>query len=126
MSEPLRGFGFPFRVDALGGVVLVDGPEKLRQNITHLLLTDVGERVMRRAYGGNLRALVHDPDNDALRAVVQHQLGHAFVRWEPRAQLQQVTIDPHAEAGTFWANVAFVARPALVPTSVRVPIGVGA
>ncbi len=125
MPEPIRGFAFPFRLTPTGGVQLVEGPDKLRQNVVQLLLTDIGERVMRRDYGGGLRALVHDPNNDALRAIVQHQVGKAFVKWESRAQLQQIAIDPHAEMGTFWADVAFVARPNLVPTSVRVPIGAG-
>lgn len=125
MTEQLRGFAFPFRVTAAGGVALAEGPDKLRQNIVQLLLTDIGERTMRRDYGGGLRAIVHDPNNDALRALVQHQIARALLRWEPHAQLQQMSIDPHAEPGTLWANLAYISRPALMPTSVRVPIGVG-
>jgi phage baseplate assembly protein W len=125
VADPIRGFPFPFKVDAAGGIPLVTGPEKLRQNIVHLLLTDIGERVMRRGYGGGMRALLHDPNNDALRAIVQHQVGKALVAWEPRVQLRQITIDPSADPGTLEANVAFVASPNPVPTSVRVPIGVG-
>lgn len=126
MSEPLRGFAFPFRVDPNGGVAFAEGPDKLRQNIVQLLLTDLGERVMRRDYGGGLRAILHDPNNDALRAVVQHQVRKALTRWEPRAQVQQFSIDPSADPASLSANLAFVARPQLVPTSARIPIGVGA
>lgn len=124
MADPVRGFAFPLRFDA-GALVLAEGADKLRNNIVHLLLTDVGERVMHRDYGGGLRALVHDPNNDALRAVVQHQLGKSLVKWEPRVQLQQISIDPDGDPGTFSATVAFVARPNPVPTAVRVPIGGG-
>ena len=126
MTEPLRGFAFPFRIDLNGGVAFADGPDKLRQNIVQLLLTDLGERVMRRDYGGGMRAILHDPNNDALRAVVQHQVRKALTRWEPRAQVQQFSIDPTADPASLWANLAFVARPQLVPTSARIPIGVGA
>lgn len=125
MNEPLRGFAFPFRVALDGGVAFSEGPDKLRQNIVQLLLTDAGERVMRRDYGGGMRAIAHDPNNDALRAVVQHQVRKALVRWEPRAQVQQFSIDPNTDPAVLWANLAFVARPQLVPTSVRVPIGLG-
>lgn len=126
MPDPIRGFAFPFRFDA-GSVVFLDGADKLRNNIVQLLLTDVGERVMHRDYGGGLRAMVHDPNNDALRAVVQHQLGKSLVKWEPRVQLQQISIDPEIDdPGTFSATVAFVAQPNPVPTAVRVPIGSGA
>lgn len=124
MADPIRGFAFPFRFDA-GSVVFVEGADKLRNNIVQLLLTDVGERVMHRDYGGGLRSLVQDPNNDALRAVVQHELGKSLVKWEPRVQLQQIAIDPQSDPGTFSASVAFIARPNPVPTSVRVPIGGG-
>ena len=125
MTEPLRGFAFPFRLDVDGNVVMAEGPEKLRQNIVQLLLTDLGERVMHRDYGGGLRAILHDPNNDALRAVVQHQVRKAIMKWEPRAQVLEFSVDPHADPAMLWANLAFVARPQLVPTSVRVPIGMG-
>jgi hypothetical protein len=122
MADPIRGFAFPFQLEQ-GAVVFIEGPEKLRQNIVQLLLTDIGERVMRRDYGGGLRAILHDPNNDALRAIVQHQVSKALVKWEPRAQLQQFAIDPTVEQGTFWANVSFAPRPNLIPTTARVPIG---
>ena len=66
------------------GVAWTSGPEKLKENIKHILLTGLGERVMRRDYGGGLRQLVHDPNNDALRAIVQHQIAKAIGQWEPR------------------------------------------
>lgn len=127
MSDSVTGFAFPLRADqTTGGFRLASGADKLRQNIVQLLLTEVGERVMRRDYGGGLRTIVHDPNNDALRAVVQHQLGKAIREWEPRAQLLQVVITQDPEAGTLLAEVQYAARPNLVPTSVRVPIQGGA
>jgi len=123
MSDPVTGFAFPLRVDpSTGGFRLVSGPDKLRQNIVQLLLTDIGERVMRRSYGGGVRQIVQDPNNDALRAVVQHRLGKAIRAWEPRAQLLQVVIAQQPEDGVLWAEMQYAARPNLVPTSVRVPI----
>lgn len=125
MADPIRGFPFPFKVDQAGGITFVEGADKLRQNVVQLLLTDIGERVMRRDYGGGVRALVQDPNNDPLRAIVQHQLSKALAAWEPRAKVQQITIDPSANSGTFTASVAFVASASPVPTTARVPIGIG-
>lgn len=126
MNETIRGFAFPFRIGGVtSGVVMASGSEKLRDNVVQLLLTDPGERVMRRDYGGGLRALVHDPDNDALRAVVQHQIGKAVREWEPRAQVQQVVLARDAEPGTLHVDLTFTARPAPVPVTVRVPVLLG-
>jgi phage baseplate assembly protein W len=123
MSDEATGFPFPFRIDpATGGVPLVRGTAKIRQNMVHLLLVDPGERVMKRDYGGGLRALVGDPNNDALRAIVQRQLDHAIRRYEPRVELHQVAVRQETAQGLLWADLSYTARPDLLPTSVRVPI----
>src|SRR6266545_2277347 len=115
MTEAMTGFAFPFRLTAetepRRAVALASGPDKLRQNIVQLLLTDIGERVMRRSYGGGVRQVLHDPNNDALRAIVQHQLTKAVSQWEPRAQLQQVTVAQQPAEGLLWIEVTFVAHP---------------
>ena len=64
MNQKINGFSIPFRLNpASGGVVAESGGEKLKENIVHILMTRVGERVMRRKYGGGLRELLHDPNN---------------------------------------------------------------
>lgn len=93
MSADPWGIAFPFRIDpATGGVAGAGGAEKIRQNLKHLLLTGIGERVMRRGYGGGIRQLLHDPNNDALRAVVRHRIGEAITKHEPRVELRQVAV----------------------------------
>lgn len=125
MSTPIRGFSMPFRIDpATGGVaVQEDETEKLKENIIHILLTGVGERVMRRDYGGGMRQLVHDPNNEALRAVVQHQIARTIGRWEPRVLLQSVTVSQ--EDGTLVATLQFLVRQTQQQESLSVPIGLG-
>jgi phage baseplate assembly protein W len=124
MSEEIRGFSIPFRFDpATGGVAQESGPEKLKENIIHILLTGVGERAMRREYGGGIRQLVHDPNNDALRAIVQHQIAKSIGQWEPRVLLQSVTVT--AQNGTLIADLQYVIRRTQQPQSLSVPIGLG-
>jgi len=123
MSEQTCGFSFPFRIDGRNGTVLSSGSEKLKENIINLLLTGVGERVMRRDYGGGLRQLVHDPNNDALRAIMQHQVAKAIDRWEPGAQVQSVTITRQADGLSL--EIGYTAARTLQPQSLSVPIGLG-
>ena len=126
MTDTLTGFAFPFRIGGpTGGVMLASGPEKLRDNVVQLLLTNPGERAMHRSYGAGLHALVHDPDNDALGAIVQHQVGRAVRQWEPRAQVRQVVLARPDLPGTLYLNLTFTARPSPVPLNVRVPIQLG-
>jgi Bacteriophage baseplate protein W len=98
--EP-RGFAFPFRFDPLsGGIAWAEGPAKLHDNVMHLLQTNPGERVMRRTYGGGLRDLVQDPNDDVLRALAQHRIGKAIADHEPRIRPLRITVQPDdADAG---------------------------
>lgn len=123
MSEDVRGFSIPFRITSGGGVAQESGEEKLKENIIHILLTGVGERVMRRDYGGGLRELVHDPNNDALRALVQHQVAKSVSQWEPRVLVQAVTISQ--EDATLFVRVDYLVRRTRQPESVSVPLAVG-
>lgn len=124
MTEDIHGFSIPFRIDpATGGVASASGPEKIKENIIHILLTGVGERVMRRDYGGGIRQLVHDPNNDALRAIVQHQIVKSVGQQEPRVLVQGVTVTQRD--GTLFAEIQYVIRRTRQPQSLSVPIGLG-
>jgi phage baseplate assembly protein W len=123
VSNTVSGFSFPFRIDDQGGVASSDGEEKIRENLIHILLTGVGERVMNRDYGGGLRQLVHDPNNDALWAIIQHQIGKAVTRLEPRALLQSLSLS--GQADTLTVTITYVLRQTRQPRTLSVPIGLG-
>jgi uncharacterized protein len=101
----IHGFGLPFRIDPTSGrVAALSGDDKLRKNIVHILMTSIGERPMRRDYGGGLREIVHDPNNDALRAVLEHGLGQSIERFEPRVRVQRVSVEQ--EEGTLFITAS--------------------
>jgi phage baseplate assembly protein W len=93
-GEP-SGPAFPFRIDPLTGRVATSmGSAKLKENLTHLLLTRIGERVMVREYGGGVTQLLQDNVNDALITVAQHLVGRAIIRFEPRVLPQEIAVVP--------------------------------
>lgn len=125
MSEKLTGLSIPFRIDAAsGGLAMQDNhDEKLKENIIHILMTGIGERAMRRGYGGGVEQLVHDPNNDALRAVVQHQIAKALTRNEPGIILQGVNVTQ--SEGSLTAELSYLVRQTQLPQNLSVPIGLG-
>jgi len=124
MTEEIFGISSPFRIDPnTGGVALVSGTEKLKENIIHILLTGAGERVMRRDYGAGLRQLVHDPNNEALRAITQHQVAKAVNHWEPRVAVEQVRTA--VDGGSLIVEISYVVRRTQQFQSLSVPIGLG-
>jgi hypothetical protein len=79
-----RGFAFPLRVDAAGGLALAEHEEDIRQAIRIILDTEPGERVMRPDFGTGLRALLFEPMNQHTAALIRHRVEQALILWEPR------------------------------------------
>jgi phage baseplate assembly protein W len=85
MSDEIRGFAFPFRIDPVsGGVAMLSGREKIKQNIRVVLSTRRGERPMLRQYGTQIPSLVHNPNDEVLADMVQTQARECLLQWEPR------------------------------------------
>ena len=106
-DSQIRGFAFPFRIDArTGGVAITEGDAKLKDNLKHLLLTRIGERVMLREYGGGVTQLLHENINDGLIAVARHQIGKSILRYEPRVLPQEVTVIP--KDGELYLRVSYI------------------
>lgn len=80
------GIGFPFRI-ANGGVRLASGDDKVRQNLRQLLLTRLGERVMRRDYGSSLKRRVQTPNDGNLRTLLKHELEQSIRQFLPMVRL---------------------------------------
>jgi uncharacterized protein len=126
MTTSIHGFAFPFRIGGEPGrVAAQSGDDKLRANIAHILMTGVGERVMRRGYGGGLRQLVQDPNNDALWAIIQHQAAKSIGLLEPRVQVQQLTLSQSEDGATLLVNIQYIVRNTRQVESLSVPIGLG-
>jgi len=124
MSDEVYGLFFPFQIDpATGGLATQSGDDKIKQNIVQILLTGVGERLMRRDYGGGVAQLVHDPNNVALQAIVQHQVARSIGQWEPRVLLQEVNVTQ--DEGTLTVQLSYVIRRTHQPQSLSVPFGLG-
>ena len=124
-GDHLVGFAFPFRVDAFGRIATSADVEKLKDNVLHILVTNPGERVMRRSYGAGVRQMVHDPNNDALRAIAQHQITKAVTQAEPQVEVQAVRIDQSQDPATLIAELAYVIKRTRQPQALSVPIGLG-
>jgi phage baseplate assembly protein W len=65
----------------------------LRQSVRDILTTPIGTRVMRRDYGSRLYRLVDAPMNDATRLDMMAATYEAIETWEPRLQLESVSVE---------------------------------
>jgi phage baseplate assembly protein W len=87
-----RGWAFPVHAGPDGEISAVAFDEDVHQAVRLVLGTDPGERVMRPEFGSGLRALVFEPLTATTRALVQHRVEQALVRWEPRIDIVDVSV----------------------------------
>ena len=92
-----RGWAFPPRVDAQGGVALTSEISEIEQAIGIILTTSLGQRVMRPAFGSRLHELVFAPNNAETAARAQRFVEQALGRWEPRIRLVTTVAEPDTE-----------------------------
>lgn len=87
----------------------LDEAAHIRQSIRDILLTPIGTRVMRRAYGSMLMALIDAPmDGATILDIIQASAG-AIGRWEPRVVVQRVEVAALAP-GQVTINLDVVSR----------------
>jgi Bacteriophage baseplate protein W len=87
-----RGWAFPEGVGPDDEVAMVADVDDIRQSIRLILETDPGERVMRPDFGAGLRQLLFEPINTHTLVMVQHRVEQALLTWEPRINVDRVTV----------------------------------
>ncbi|HSN77463.1 MAG TPA: GPW/gp25 family protein [Anaerolineae bacterium] len=109
-TRSLYGAGpaFPPRVDAAGRLAWSTGEDNVRQSIRILLLTEPGERLMREEFGCGLRRFLFEPNTPATRQLIQERITRAIARWEPRAAVEAVQVEPDLDdARTVHISITF-------------------
>ena len=91
------GWGFPLELDASGVISMAVYEEDVRQAIRIILTTSPGERVMRPDFGAGLKDFVFEPINTTTMALIEQRVEKALLTWEPRIDLQSVTVKSDAQ-----------------------------
>jgi uncharacterized protein len=85
-----KGWRFPIRPDATGGLGYVDGDGNVEQSLQILLMTALGERVMRPDFGCKAPRLVFAPGSVQYLRLLETTVREAVRDWEPRVELTDV------------------------------------
>ena len=107
-----RGLAFPPAVEQDGRLQWSEGSDNVRESIRIILLTEPGERLLRRDFGAGLRRLLFEPNTPATRRLIKERIEKALTRWEPRIRLELVTVEETDDP----RRVAALVRYALVAT----------
>jgi phage baseplate assembly protein W len=87
-----KGWKFPIKVNAKGGLSYSEGPERIQDAIWIVLSTALGERLMRPDFGAGVHDYVFQPNSDVMRTRLQSAVNDALLKWEPRIELTNVNV----------------------------------
>jgi phage baseplate assembly protein W len=101
MDRPFLGQGwrFPILPDDTGSLGYVADDANVEQSVRILLLTDIGQRVMRSDFGCKAPRLVFAPGSMQYLRLLETTVREALRDWEPRVVLEDVRaeVDPGEE-----------------------------
>ena len=88
-----KGFRFPIRVNARGGLSWSVGPDRVRDAIWIIMTTALGERTMLPTFGAGVANYVLQSNSAMIRTQLGDAIKGALVRWEPRIDVDAVRVD---------------------------------
>jgi phage baseplate assembly protein W len=95
-----KGWRFPILPDLAGGLNYVAGDKNVEQSLKILLLTSLGQRLMRPDFGSKGPALVFAPGSLQYLGVLETTIREAVRDWEPRIDLEEVRAEPDLDDET--------------------------
>jgi phage baseplate assembly protein W len=104
------GWAFPPAPAPTGDIAMAAYEEDVRQAILIIFQTTPGERLMRPHFGAGLADLVFEPMTTALLALVKHRVETALIQWEPRIDLDAVTVTPNPPLGRIDIDIRYQVR----------------
>jgi len=106
-----RGWAFPVAPARTADILMTEDAEDVRQAILLILETSKGERAMRPDFGCGLRRLMFEPMSAALKTLVRKEVEDALVAWEPRIDIQSVTVtEEKSLRGALSIDIRYVVR----------------
>ncbi|MEL6475699.1 MAG: GPW/gp25 family protein [Pseudomonadota bacterium] len=121
-----RHLKFPFRIGADGRPETpADLPEHVKGEVVQLLLTNPGERDMQPTFGGGLRRLIFEANDDVTAGLARARLTRALSFWLGE-RLELVSLDTRADESTLRVDLAYRLAPGAEPQRLRFEHNLGA
>jgi phage baseplate assembly protein W len=128
VQAPFLGTGwqFPILPDARGGLGYVSGDANVAQSLQILLLTQLGERVMRSDFGTQLPRLVFAPGSTQYLRLLESAVQDAVTNWEPRVDVNQVVAEADsADPFKVVVSISYTVRQTNTSTNLVFPYYLG-
>lgn len=87
-----RGWAFPIRTDANGGIALVGREREIAEAIRLIVSTTPGERPMRPDFGCRIHDFVFAPADAMTASAISDEVTRAVTMWEHRVDVEAVDV----------------------------------
>jgi phage baseplate assembly protein W len=104
-----KGWNFPV-AGRSGHIAAAEAEDSISQAIWIILATARGERMMRPDFGCGIHELVFAVNDTATRTRVAHDVREALIRWEPRIDVLDVTVETKGRGELLLINVHYRVR----------------
>lgn len=103
-----RGWAFPIRTDANGGIALVSREREVAEAIRVIVSTIPGERPMRPEFGCRIHDYVFSPADSATADAISAEVTRALAMWEHRIDVGDVVVSYTDEDPTvFYIDIQY-------------------
>ncbi|HNI35099.1 MAG TPA: GPW/gp25 family protein [Microthrixaceae bacterium] len=124
MSEEYigRGWTFPVRTSAAGGIALAERDNELQESMRLILSTAPGERPMRPDFGCAIHQFMFAPVDATTEGRIAQEVERALERWEPRIDLVDIVVEraPDEDA-TLYIDITYSVRGSNDPRNLVFP-----
>lgn len=119
MADKALGITLPTRLGANGYFESTTNVAiQIKSNLTNLLLTQKGERIMQPNFGCDIHRIIFEPMTDDGLAEVRATIESAISTWMPFVQLKDVKITKNENANTVLVQIQYqlITNPNLTDT----------
>ena len=105
-----RGWQFPIRINAKGGLSYSSEEQLIQESIWIILGTAKGERQMLPRFGCGIHELVFAPNNPATYGTLAGEVRAALTTYEPRIDVLDVRVDDGGQENLLLIHVDYRIR----------------
>jgi phage baseplate assembly protein W len=121
-----KGWRFPILPDRTGCLGYVEGDANVEQSVHILLMTALGERVMRSDFGTQTPRLVFSPGSLQYLKLIENTIRDAIRDWEPRIDLNNVFAEAEpSDESKITVSVTYTVRQTNTKTNLVFPYYLG-
>ena len=108
ISKGFKDISMSFEVNPINSDLIgVKNDTAISRSIRNLVLTTPGERFFNEDLGSGVSQLLFDTVDDISAAVIRDEVEQTIIRFEPRVELQDVTVKPNYDNNVFDVTVSY-------------------